>query len=405
MAKEKKLIPKSSKKDFFYEISGTLSILLCLILLSELGSIGVFLKILFKVIFGDFYFIVVFYIIVHGIIALVKEKWFDFKSLRFNGIILLMLSIFMLVHISFLDLYNITSNSILSNTIDIYKESIFESNNEIVSYGGGLIGAIITQIFVVLFNRLGTIIFGIMFIFLSFSMITNLSISSLFRSIRFIFSKTKKFTLVIYRYFKNINFPNKRSNIRERTILINLNLLTDIETPNNDLLQLKIANDEKDAIISLIYQSNCYINNEKVMIGYSSLRYIFIGNFNPILINKIEILLNRRCIIYLEKNRLLVETSCKLKKLLSLKTLLLMNLSSEIPIGIEINGQILYFSPFKSQNILISGEKGSGVKTFLKSFIVTLFFRLKDEFNLIICDFLDEFNDLKDYERTFLKRF
>ena len=32
------------------------------------------------------------------------------------------------------------------------------------------------------------------------------------------------------------------------------------------------------------------LNNEKVMIGYSSLRYIFIGNFNPILINKIEIL-------------------------------------------------------------------------------------------------------------------
>ena len=58
VAKEKKLNPKSSKKDFFYEISGTLSILLCLILLSELGTVGTILKILSKVIFGDFYFIV-----------------------------------------------------------------------------------------------------------------------------------------------------------------------------------------------------------------------------------------------------------------------------------------------------------------------------------------------------------
>jgi hypothetical protein len=59
MAKEKKLIPKPTKKDFFYEISGTLTILLCLVLLSELGTVGIILKNLFKILFGDFYFIVV----------------------------------------------------------------------------------------------------------------------------------------------------------------------------------------------------------------------------------------------------------------------------------------------------------------------------------------------------------
>ena len=44
MAKEKKQILKSTKKDFFYEISGTLTILLCLVLLSELGTVGMILK-------------------------------------------------------------------------------------------------------------------------------------------------------------------------------------------------------------------------------------------------------------------------------------------------------------------------------------------------------------------------
>ena len=54
MAKEKKQLPKSSKKDFFYELTGTLTILLCLILLSELGTVGFVLKRIFKVLFGDF---------------------------------------------------------------------------------------------------------------------------------------------------------------------------------------------------------------------------------------------------------------------------------------------------------------------------------------------------------------
>ena len=394
MAKEKKLIPKSSKKDFFYEISGTLAILLCLILLSELGTVGTVLKILSKVIFGDFYFIVIFYIIVSGIIALVKEKWFDFRSLRFNGIILFMLSLFMLIHISFLSLYNITSNSILSTTIDIYKEKIF-NNEAILSYGGGIIGGILTQIFVVLFNRLGTIIFGIMFIILSISMITNLSISSFFLAVRYLFGKTKKISLVIYRYFANINYPSKKSRIRERNLLINLNLLTDVINQPNDLFALKIANDERDMIIAMIYQMNGYINSDKILIGYANNRYIFVGNFSSININKIETLLNRRCIIYNENNRLIIEVGSKIKKLLSLKALLLLNNSFDIPIGIEINSQILYFNPIINQNILISGDEESGVKTFIKSFIITLFFRLKDKFNLIICDFKDEFNDLK----------
>ena len=74
MAKEKKQIPKNTKKDFFYELSGTLTILLCLVLLSELGTVGIFLKKLFKIIFGDFYFVVVIYLIGQGIFALVKEK-------------------------------------------------------------------------------------------------------------------------------------------------------------------------------------------------------------------------------------------------------------------------------------------------------------------------------------------
>ena len=205
MAKEKKLIPKPTKKDFFYEISGTLTILLCLVLLSELGTVGIILKNLFKVLFGDFYFVVVVYLIGQGIFALVKEKWFDFKSIRFNGFLLFLFSLFLLVHISFIELYDINNQSILAQTIDLYKDSIFQGKY-IASYGGGIVGAITSQIFVVLFNKVGALIFAIIFLVLSISFMTNLSIKTIGYSANYIFTKTKKCQKNFYNeeYFQNI---------------------------------------------------------------------------------------------------------------------------------------------------------------------------------------------------------
>lgn len=401
MAKEKKQIPKTTKKDFFYEISGTLTILLCLVLLSELGTVGLILKNLFKLLFGDYYFIIVFYLIGQGIFALVKEKWFDFKSLRFNGFILFLISLFLIVHIAFLDMYNISNSTILSSTIEIYKGSLMESKL-ISSYGGGILGAIIAQIFVVLFNRIGALIFAIIFMILSISFITNLRFSTFITSMRFIFSKSKKFGIVVYRYFKNIDYPEKTNKLRNRHVFINLNLLTDLDTTSNKVLQTRISNDEFDAIISLIYSLNGYISDKKLLIGYSQTRYYITGNVVMISETHLEVILKRKFLFYKEASRIIIEAPNKVKEMLTIKSLLLKAVNSDlIPIGIEINDTILYFNPIVNQNIIISGEIGSGVRTFIKSFIISLIFRLKDNFELILCDFLDQFGDLKFLSNLF----
>ena len=393
MAKEKKLIPKTTKKDFYYEITGTLTILLCLVLLSELGTVGVVLKNLFKVFFGDFYFVVVIYLIGQGIYALVKEKWFDFKSIRFNGFLLFLFSLFLIVHLSFIDLYNIESSTILSSTLQLYKDALF-SNKYISSYGGGIMGAISAQIFVVLFNPTGALIFAIIFMILSISFMTNLSFKTFIYSFTFVFNKTKRVGLFIYRYFKNINYPTKKDKIDKRGLILNINLLSDIPNNNNELLQQRISNDEFIAISGLIYRYNGFISEKKLMIGYTQTRYLFIGNFNSIEDKMIDNLLNRNNLFYKDKNRLIIEAPNKIKKILTLKNLLL-NESKDVPIGVEINDLTLYFSPLVHQNILVSGENGSGIKTFIKSFVISLIFKLKENFNLILCDYMDEFSDFK----------
>ena len=394
MAKEKKQIPKTTKKDFFYEITGTLTILLCLVLLSELGTVGLILKNLFKVIFGDFYFVVVIYLIGQGIYALVKEKWFDFKSIRFNGFLLFLFSLFLIVHISFIDLYNIESQTILSQSLELYKDSLFK-DQFISSYGGGIIGAISAQVFVVLFNKVGALIFAIIFMILSISFMTNLSFKSFIYVFTYGFKKGKKILLFIYRYFKNINYPNKVEKSKSRGFIINLNILTDIPDSSNDLLQKRISNDEFERLVVLIYQMGGYISEKKMMIGYTQTRYLFAGNFLNITEAKIDSVINRKKLFYKDTNRLIIEAPNKIKKLLTIKNLLLMNTSSDIPIGVELNDMVLYFSPLVHQNFLITGDMGSGIKTFIKSFVISLIFRMKDNFGLILCDFYNEFEDLK----------
>lgn len=400
MAKDKRQIPKTTKKDFFYEISGTLTILLCLVLLSELGTVGIILKNLFKLLFGDYYFIIVFYLIGQGIYALVKEKWFNFKSLRFNGFLLFLVSLFLIVHIAYLDLYNISNQTILSSSLEMYKTSIFEGKT-ISSYGGGVIGAIIAQIFVVLFNRIGALIFAIIFLILSISFMTNLRISNVYNFSRFMFSKTKKMGMIVYRYFKNIDYPQKQTKIKNRGFIINLNLLTDIDTNSNRVLQNRISNEEFEAIIALIYRFNGYVSDKKVMIGYTQTRYYITGNMINVSESSLDSILKRKYLLYKESNRLIIEAPNKVKEILTIKSLLVKSLTIDIPLGIELNDSIISFNPLVNQNILISGEEGSGIRTFIKSFVISLIFKLKDNFDIILCDFLDHFADFKFFDNMF----
>ena len=394
MAKEKKQLPKSSKKDFFYELSGTLTILLSLILLSELGTVGLILKKSFKVLFGDFYFIVVIYLIGQGIYALVKEKWFDFKSLRFNGFLLFLFSLFLIVHISFIDIYNISNQTILSETLELYKDALFSSFN-ITSYGGGIIGAILSQIFILLFNKIGALIFAIIFMILSITFMTNFTFKTLFFAFSYVFDKSKKIVLVVFRYFKNINYPTKKEIVKKKNYILNLNLLSDADIEDNNLLQRRLVEEEFNQIIPFLYQSNCYLTDKKLMVGYSYSRYVFLGGFSNFNQTKLDTILKRNKIIYKKDNQLIVESSNQVKRLLTLKKLLLQNQVKSIPLGIELSGNTIFFDPLINQNLVLSGDYGSGIKTFIRGFILTLIFNLKDEFNLIICDFLEEFNDLK----------
>ena len=90
--------------------------------MSELGAVGVLLKQVFQIGFGDFYFIIVIFLIADGIYALLKGHFFNMHSLRFHGFILFMVSLLMLNHISFISVYGVNNGSILSDSLNLYKD-------------------------------------------------------------------------------------------------------------------------------------------------------------------------------------------------------------------------------------------------------------------------------------------
>ena len=69
MGKEKKRSADEKEKEetlFYYELVGVICIILAITILGRLGKIGNFLAVFFKVIFGDWYWIFIVFLMFYG---------------------------------------------------------------------------------------------------------------------------------------------------------------------------------------------------------------------------------------------------------------------------------------------------------------------------------------------------
>ena len=84
MAKEKRLKIESEKRDltFYYEIVGIVSIIIPILSFARLGLIGFYIMLVFKIIFGDWYFLILLTILCYGFRCLIYHKPMNFKKLR-----------------------------------------------------------------------------------------------------------------------------------------------------------------------------------------------------------------------------------------------------------------------------------------------------------------------------------
>ncbi len=399
MAKEKTRIEEQSEKIYFYEISSTIVILFSLITFSELGFVGRGLKNVFKILFGDYYFILIIFLILHGIIAMVKRRWFDFSSIKFNGFILFFLSIITLNHLGFYERLGFLTNEIFSNSLTTYVNTL-KNLIQINSYGGGIVGALFLQILIFLFNQLGTIIMLIVFLVLSLSFMTNFSYKTILYYINIIYKRVRGSAVLLYRYFNNIKFPNKTIKKAKLNLNLNLNILDDCDNQCNEEVATKMSTEISNKLVNYLNSMNCNVQDSKIEVGYNVSRYSYMCGkivYEKDVIKKIT----SNSVILYEYNKVLVlESTNKVKRLLSIKSLLLK--SHKLPLGIEVDSSIVEFDPIKHMNILLTGSLDTGISSFIKCFIVANIFKYRYDFKLVILDYQKEYVELKYLPNLFI---
>ncbi len=399
MAKDKKRIEKEEEKIYFYEISATIVILFSLITFSELGFVGKGLKSLMMILFGDYYFVIIIFLIGHGIYALVKRKWFNFTSIKFNGFILFVISLISLNHIGFYERLGFESTEIFSSTLSTYYNTI-KNLIQINSYGGGLIGALFLQILIFLFNSLGTLIILIVLLVLSLSFMTSFSYKTFLYYSSFIFKKIRTSFILLYKYFNNISFPTKKVKISKLNLSLNINMLNDVDNKANEAISYKMSVETQSDLLNYLKSLDIHISNKEMYLGYNTTRYIYECSKIVYQKERIKEITKSNTIVYDHNNKLVIEMSNKVKRLLTIKQLLLN--TKDIPLGLEVRNDIICFNSLLHKNLLLTGSVDSGIKTYIKCFIVSNIFKYRYDFKLVLFDFKQEFIELKYLPNLFL---
>lgn len=190
MAKEKVSEAEIKNKEFIflYEIIGVCLILISLISVFRLGFLGKYGMLTFRLLFGDWYFLFIGLMSFLGVYFLFMHQRFIFNSIRYLGIILIVVSLIILSHFSMHNFVVQYESNPFTTTISLYLDYFKNSRNDMM-IGGGIIGCALFYLFFFLVSKVGTIIICIILIFLGIVFLTKRTIIDFFKLIKKIFSK------------------------------------------------------------------------------------------------------------------------------------------------------------------------------------------------------------------------
>ena len=191
MAKRKRHKESSKSFSFSVELIGIMLVLIGIIG-TGFGPIGKFIKEFAMFLAGEFYFVILIFLIILGIYMLVNRKLPKFFSSRLIGFYLIILVILTIAHFGFIEKSDGFAD-ILKNTYDSYMERIttisstssklFASGDNSIVVGGGILGALCAGGLASAFGLKGTIVVVIAIALLAIVLAFNITIADMFRKI------------------------------------------------------------------------------------------------------------------------------------------------------------------------------------------------------------------------------
>ena len=196
MAKRKKSKESKSSPTYSVELTGLILILIGIIGMG-FGIIGNFIKQFMMFLAGEFWFVILFGVLILGISMLFKRKLPKFFSSRLIGVYILFAIILVLGHFELLkktngfsDLMDVTYNNYMTRIGTMEESSsILSSGSSSIVIGGGLIGALLAGGLKAAFSLTGTKIVLVVLGIFSFILIFNITLSDILNKFVSLFKK------------------------------------------------------------------------------------------------------------------------------------------------------------------------------------------------------------------------
>lgn len=184
MAKEKsqKIENAESEKLFYYEIVGIVLLILSMLAIGKMGFIGIYLMLIIKVLFGDWYFLIILLMIVYAIRCIIIHKKLKIINIRYLGVFIFILALILLSHFSMHKYIKEYDDNHLKITLSLYFNS-FKNQTPDAIIGGGVIGAILFYISYYLLSEVGVILVSIILLFLGIVFVSKLTIKDFIKKI------------------------------------------------------------------------------------------------------------------------------------------------------------------------------------------------------------------------------
>ncbi len=383
MKEKHQKIDSKQETMFYFEAIGFLLIILTIVVVAELGSLGHYLTIFFKILFGDWYLLFIFIIFILGTSNILSHTAFDFKNQRFIGYLICSIGLLMLAHfpvhnyvLTQMDLEDGTM-SYLSYTISHYKNFAITNNETVL--GGGIIGGALFYIFYTLLGKIGVILISFIIVILGLTMIINKSIKEIILNMGSGFKKFGGFSKSFNNFFK-YEIGQKEKRKKDFDILKKVNLKNFDETREEDKIDMVML--EKDAFefkniikdvlnkLRLDFKENEY----HIMYSYTVFSYVIYSSFDCKSIgDAITNLIKEEVYIFKNNNNLYIEIENK--KFFSFNVydiLVKQNVLKNnylMPLGFYYEEEILEVDVSKNGSFLICGDKISGVKNFISYYV------------------------------------
>lgn len=368
MAKEKQSHYIQTQRDltFYYEILGILCIVIPILGFARLGTVGFYIMLIFKIIFGDWYFLFLLTILVYGLRCLIYHKPMDLKRMRVIGIVLILLGIMMLSHFpmhKYIVSFDVNGEGgYFGKTIALYLD-YFKNYYDGMVVGGGIIGTCFFYMFHSLLSSIGTSFMIIVFIFVGLVFVTEKTIneflSIIFKRFQWLYNFFKK-------KFKSFKYEIKVTPSRNNRKKIKITSLKEPELIKFESFEMKTANEFKEQLKIILNKMNVFFGDILITVGYNvttfmieSSSFIDMSNLN----SKLKQVTDRIFVIKkdVSTNKIIIEVRNVYESMLEIKTVLLSQNNYEndfiMPIGLTSLKLLKEIDLSKHPNIIIEDSE------------------------------------------------